>query len=45
MEVNFDEKLFVYNPGDGLFIPAGEKHKHILKVITDTVKLILVEDV
>ena len=45
MEVNFDGKLVIFNSGDGLFIPAGEEHKHIARVLTDVVKLILVEDI
>ena len=45
LEVNFDGRVVIFNPGDGLFIPAGEEHKHMAKVLTDVVKLILVEDV
>jgi quercetin dioxygenase-like cupin family protein len=44
MEVNFDGKKEVFGPGDGIFIPAGEKHKHKGRVLTDTVNVILVED-
>ena len=43
MEVDFDGKVIMFGPGDGLFIPAGDKHK--AKVLTDTLKIILVEDV
>ena len=42
MEIDFDGKPIVFGLGDGLFIPAGEKHK--ARVLTDTVKVILVED-
>ncbi|MCD4844480.1 MAG: cupin domain-containing protein [Methanosarcinales archaeon] len=45
LEVNFDGNVVVFNTGDGLFIPAGEKDKHIGKVLTKTVKMIFVEDV
>jgi len=45
MEIDFDGKVVVFNSGDGLFIPAGEKHKHIGRALTDLVKIILVEDV
>ena len=45
MEIDFDGKVIMFGPGDGLFIPAGEKHKHKAKVFTDTLKIILVEDV
>jgi ethanolamine utilization protein EutQ (cupin superfamily) len=44
LEVNFNGKLIVFKPGDGLFIPAGKDNKHMAKVLTDVVKLILVED-
>ena len=37
--------VVVFNAGDGLFIPAGEKNKHIGKVLTKIVKIIFVEDV
>ncbi len=45
MEIDFDGKVIVFRPGDGVFIPAGEEHKHKAKVLTDKVKVILVEDV
>ena len=44
-EIDFDGKVIVFGPGDGLFIPTGEKHKHKAKVLTDTIKIILVEEV
>lgn len=43
MEIDFDGKMIVFGPGDGLFIQPGDKHK--AKVVTDTVRVILVEDV
>ena len=45
LEINFDGKIVVFGPGDGLLIPPGEKHKHIGRALTDVVKIILVEDV
>ena len=45
MEIDFDGKVIMFVQGDGLFIPAGEKHKHKAKVLTETMKIILVEDV
>ena len=45
MEIDFDGKAIQFGPGDGVFIPAGEKHKHKAKILTDVVKVILVEDV
>ena len=44
MEIDFDGNKEVFGPGDGVFIPAGEEHKHIGRVLTDKVKAILVED-
>ncbi len=44
MEIDFSGEIVMFGPGDGLFIPAGEKHKHKAKVLTDTLKIILVED-
>jgi quercetin dioxygenase-like cupin family protein len=42
-KINFDGKVITLSQGDGVFIPAGKKHK--AKVLTDTAKAILVEDV
>ncbi len=44
LEINFNRRLVTFRSGDGLFIPAGEKGKHMAKVLTNIVKLILVED-
>jgi quercetin dioxygenase-like cupin family protein len=44
MEIDFDGKVIVFSPGDGVFIPAGPEHKHKGRVLTDKVKAILVED-
>ena len=44
MNIEFDGKTVAFGPGDGIFIPAGEKHKHKAKVLTDLVKVVLVED-
>lgn len=45
MEIDFNGEKEVFGPGDGIFIPAGEEHKHKGRVLTDKVKVILVEDV
>ena len=45
MEIDFDGKKEVFGPGDGVFIPAGQEHKHKGRVLTDKVKAVLVEDV
>lgn len=45
MEINFDGNIVSFDSVDGIFIPAGEKHKHMAKVLTDSVRVILVEDI
>lgn len=45
IEIDFDGEVIVFGPGDGVFIPAGEEHRHKGRVLTDKVKVILVEDV
>ncbi|MHC4105446.1 MAG: cupin domain-containing protein [Planctomycetota bacterium] len=45
IEIDFDGTIIVFGPGDGVFIPAGEEHKHKGRVLTDKVKAILVEDI
>lgn len=44
MEIRFSGEVIHFGPGDGLFIPAGSENKHMAKVLTDTVRLLLVED-
>jgi quercetin dioxygenase-like cupin family protein len=43
MEIDFDGKKEVFGPGDGVFILAGKEHKHKGRILTDKVKVILVE--
>ncbi len=45
MEIDFDGDKEVFGPGDGVFIPTGQEHKHKDRILTDKVKAILVEDV
>lgn len=45
MEIDFNGDVVHFGPGDGIFIPVGEATKHMAKVLTDVVKLVLVEDV
>ena len=45
LEIDFNGKMIVFGPGDGIFIPAGQKHKHKARTLTDKVKVIAVEDV
>jgi len=44
MEIDFDGKVILFGPGDGIFISAGQDHKHKGRVLTDMVKVILVEE-
>jgi mannose-6-phosphate isomerase-like protein (cupin superfamily) len=44
MEIQFAKEAQAYSAGDGVFIPAGEEHKHTARMLTDTVTIIFVED-
>lgn len=44
LEIDFDGNKISFGPGDGIFIPPGEQHRHKGKALTETVKLIFVED-
>ncbi len=44
MKIDFNGKTVAFGTGDGVFIPAGEKHKHKGTALTNAVKIILVED-
>lgn len=44
-EIEFENETIVYNKGDGVFIPSGNKHKHRARVLSDIVKVIFVEDI
>ncbi len=45
MEVEFDGSLETFGPGDGIFIPSGQEDKHMAKVLTRKVRLVLVEQI
>jgi quercetin dioxygenase-like cupin family protein len=45
MEIKFDQGSERFGPGDGVFIPCGEEHRHEAKVLTDSVKVVFVEQV
>jgi ethanolamine utilization protein EutQ (cupin superfamily) len=45
LEVNFNGNIVVFDKGDELFIPAGEKDKHIGRALTKVVRMLFVEDV
>ena len=44
MEIDFDGNVIAFGQGDGIFIPPGEAHKHKARVLSDTVRLVLVEE-
>lgn len=44
MDVDFDGETVRFRAGDGLMIPEGREHRHKATVVTDVVKLVLVED-
>lgn len=44
MELDFHGHVVALGPGDGLFIPPGAEHGHKARVLTDSVKVVLVED-
>ena len=44
MEISFGGRVESFGPGDGLVIPAGASHKHKARVLTDRVRLVLVEE-
>ena len=45
LDIDFNGERVLFTQGDGVFIPPGETHKHMARVVTDVVRLILVEDV
>jgi len=45
LEVNFNGNIVIFNTGDGLFIPTGEKDKHIGKALTKVIRMLFVEGV
>lgn len=44
MEIDFNGQIVSYEEGDGIFIPSGENHKHMAKVHSGTVQLVLIEE-
>ena len=45
MAVDFHGRIVTFRAGDGLFIPPGPEHGHKARVLTDFVRVVLVEDV
>jgi hypothetical protein len=44
-EIAFEHGTELFEPGDGVFIPPGREYRHQGRVLTDTVKVMFVEDV
>ena len=45
MEIKFENETQEYSAGDGVYLPSGSKHKHMAKMLTDTVTAVFVEKV
>ena len=43
MEIDFNGTTVTYQKGDGIFIPPGEEHKHMVTAVQELVQLILIE--
>ena len=43
-EIRFEGGALVFNPGDGIFIPAGPEHRHRGRALSDAVRVVFVED-
>lgn len=43
MELDFHGMVVTLRAGDGLFIPPGDEHRHKARVLTDVVRVLLVE--
>jgi len=44
-EIEYDGETLIYRQGDGVFIPDGEEHRHRARTLTESVKVIFVEDI
>ena len=42
-EIEFEVETHVYEPGDGVFIPSGEQHRHKARAIDGPVLAVFVE--
>jgi ethanolamine utilization protein EutQ (cupin superfamily) len=43
-QVDFNGHVVHFSAGDGIFIPSGINNKHKTQVISDVIKLVMVED-
>jgi putative intracellular protease/amidase len=44
-EIEFEHRTKVFEEGDGVFIPEGSAHKHRARVLSETVRVVFVENV
>lgn len=44
LEIEFKDGIRIFDEGDGVFIPAGRKHRHRAGVLSDLVRVVFVED-
>jgi mannose-6-phosphate isomerase-like protein (cupin superfamily) len=44
-EIEFENETQIFRKGDGVFIPDGKHHKHQARALSESVKLIFVEDI
>jgi ethanolamine utilization protein EutQ (cupin superfamily) len=44
-EIEFQDKTVIFQTGDGVFIPEGKEHRHRARVLSESVKVIFVENV
>ncbi len=45
LEIKYSNEKIIFKEGDGVFIPDGAEHKHKGRVLTESVKVIFIEDV
>jgi hypothetical protein len=43
MDLVMADRTVAFGPGDGIFIPAGPEHGHKVRVLTDVLRVVLVE--
>jgi len=43
--LQYADREVTFKKGDGVFIPAGEEHKHKLTVLSEVFRVVLMEDV
>ena len=44
-EIEFDDHTEIFETGDGVFIPDGERHRHRGRVLSKSVRVVFVEDI